>query len=139
MAVYKARRKDVKYYVEEAMRKLNYTTNSNYTNELNENECSVVYNSFDNSVETQESYWDLVWLKIIFNVNDNNEVPYKISNILSFVTKYVEESEAPNCTSFMFGPVHAPPLGTTTQVEMSCCYKFENDWMDISDPDNAQP
>lgn len=137
MAVYKARRKDVKYYVEEAMKNLNFQTNSNFTNELNENECSVVYTDFDNNIETQESYWDIVWIKIIFNVNDNNAVPYKIREILTYVTKYVEDSQAPNCTSFMFGPVHALPLGTLSQVEMSCCYKLETDW--ILDGDIEQP
>jgi hypothetical protein len=133
MAIYRPRRKDVKYYVEQAMRELNYTTNSNYTNELSENECTVVYSDFENNVDTQESYWDLIWLKVIFNVNDNNEVPYKIREILRFVTDYVEKSGAPNCTSFMFGTTHAPPLGTLTQVEMNCCYKCETDWIEMEE------
>lgn len=130
MPVYKERRKDCKYYVEKALQEIGFKTNSNYNNEQGENEATVVYFDFTNNIDTQESYWDLVWLKIIFTVLDNNEVPYKIRKILRFVTKYVEESGAPNCTSFQFDNVHAPPLGTSTQVEMLCCYKFETDWID---------
>lgn len=130
MAVYKERRKDVKYYVEEGMRKLNFQTNSNYTPEMSENECTVLYGDYDSNVDTQESYWDHQWIQIIFNLNDNNEVPYTIVRIKRFITKYVEASGAPECTSFIFGSCHPVKLGTTTRVEMNCCYKFEVDWDD---------
>ena len=128
MAVYKQRRKDVKYYVEEAMRKLNFQTNSNYVNEMGENECTVIHSDYDSNIDTQESYWDTVWLKIMFNVADNGEVPYTISRVKKFVTNYVEESGAPNCTSFYFGPCPSTVLGTMTKIEMNCRYSFEVDW-----------
>jgi hypothetical protein len=132
MPIYRPRRKDVKYYVEEGMRNLGYKAHSNYVEKLGEAECSVVFADFDNNIDTQESYWDYVWLKIIFSVLDNNEVPYKIVEILRYVTKFVEDSGAPNCTSFEFGNIHCPQGGTATEVEMRCCYKFEADWVDPS-------
>ena len=116
MAPYREQNLDVKHYIEEGMRNLKYKVNSSYVEKMGENECTVVFTGFDNDIETQQSYWDRVWIKIIFSVKDNNVVPYKITEVLAYITKFVEDSGAPNCTSFMFGPVDCPQNGTQTEV-----------------------
>lgn len=128
MPDYYTRPKDVKYYVEEAMRNLNYVTHSNYTNNMGDNECTVLYSDYDNAIETQESYHDFIWLKIIFSIKDNNSVPYRIQDILNYVSKYIEDCGADYCTAFQFGHITIHQPGTLTEVEMSCNYHMENDW-----------
>lgn len=130
MPIYKERKKDCKYYIEKSLRDMGFTVNDNIQSEMSEGECAVVYTQFDNNIDTQESYWDTVWCKIVFCIHDNNEIPYKIVKILRKVTNDVEDSQAPNCSSFYFGETDVIPLGTTNRVEMNCRYSFEVDWED---------
>ena len=130
MPIYKERIKDCKYYIERSMREMGFAVNDNYTNEMSEGECAVVYSQFDNEPDTQESYWNTAWCKVVFCIHNNNDIPQKISSVLRKVTRDVEKSEAPACTSFYFTDTDVIPLGTTNRVEMNCRYSFEIDWED---------
>lgn len=130
MPVYKPVKKDVKYYVEEGLRKLGWKVNSNIQEKYAEKECAVIYSDFENNIDTNMSYWDRVWIKIIFDANDNATIPDYVTSILHDITGYVEKSAANNCTSFVFGKVQVFPLGMTNRVEMTARYAFEVDWVD---------
>lgn len=129
MPIYKVSKKDCKYYVEEGMRKIGWKVNSNLQEKYAEKECAVIYNSFDNNLDTNMSYWDYAWIKIIFDLNDNAQLPDYITEILHEITSYVEKSGAPNCVSFVFGNVQTFAFGTSTRVEMNARYAFEVDWV----------
>lgn len=130
MPIYKSRNKDCKYYVEKAMRDLGFKVNNNYSNEMAENECAVVYSQFDNNIESQESYWSTAWCKVVFTVSDNDLIPEKITKVLRKVSIDVESSGAPNCTSFYFTDTDVVPLGQSNRIEMNCRYSYEVDWVD---------
>ena len=130
MPVYRKRNKDCKYYVEASLTTMGWKVNSTIQEKLGENECTVIYSQFDNNIDTTESYYDAVWIKIIFDINDNNQIPSVISTIVSNVTKDVESSGAPYCTSFYFGKAQVYPGGTTNRVELNAKYMFELDWVD---------
>lgn len=131
MPQYKARRKDCKYYVEQGLRSIGYKVNSTYQESLGNKECYVVYTGFGNELVTQQSYWNEAFIKIVLNIDDNNDTPTVIREILQVVTKYVEDSKAPECTSFKFLPnIDVNPYGTTSNVEIPASFRMESDWID---------
>lgn len=129
MPIYKERRKDCKYYVEKSLQSLGYKTNSTLQEKYADKECAVIYTGFNNQLETQCSYWDKAFIKVIFEISDNNEIPFLIDTIMKKVTHDVEISEAPNCTSFYFNKTDVYPLGQSNRVEMSANYAQESDWV----------
>lgn len=129
MPVYRERNKDCKYYVEKSLQSLGFKVNSTIQEKYAENECSVIYSSFDNTIDTTQSYYDAIWIKILIDINDNNEIPSKIVSIVRKVTHDVEESGAPYCTSFYFGKAQVYPQGQTNRVELNAKYMMEVDWI----------
>lgn len=130
MPVYRERTKDCKYYVERSLARMGWKVNNTVQEKMSENECTVIYASFDNNLETTESYYNAAWIKVIFDVNDNNQIPTIINNIVRTVTHDVEVSEAPYCTSFYFGKAQVYPGGTTNRIELNAKYMMEVDWVD---------
>ena len=128
-AIIKPRRKDCKYYVEEGMRKLGYKVSSNITNNLDNKECYVIYSRIGMGLDSQESYRTYAYIKIVINILDNNDIPNEIDKIHNAITKYVEESGAPQCVSFYFGDVNIDTLGTTSNVTLDAQYNYEVDWI----------
>lgn len=128
MPIYKERRRDCKYYVEKSLQTLGYKTNSTLQEKYAEKECGVIYSSFTNQVETQMTYYNTIWIKIILEISDNNEIPTTINAIVKKVTKDVELSEAPYCSSFYFGNVDVFPLGSSNRVEFNARYSTEIQW-----------
>lgn len=129
MPIYRVVKQDCKYYVEEGLRKLRWKVNSNLQEKYGDRECAVVYSGYKSKIDTTESYWCHTYIKVVFSINDNNNFPEYIAEILNEVTKYVEESEAPNCTSFVFEEVKVVPYGTTSVVEIYGRYSNEVDWV----------
>jgi hypothetical protein len=129
MPQYKERRKDCKYYVEQGLRSIGYKVNSTVQEKLGSKECYVIYTKFGNEVLTQQSYWSQVFIEVVMNVQDNNDIPFIIDEVLDKITKFVEESQAPQCTSFIFGDIDVNNLGTTSEVVFNAKYKYERDWI----------
>lgn len=125
------RRKDCKYYVERGLEKLGYSVNDRLQEKLAQNECTVTYTGCREAIDTTESYYGPFEMCITFQVDDNNEIPYMIMEIMPSITKYVEDSGAPWCTSFRFSKTEVRQLGGTTSiVNMYCIYDMELDWVD---------
>ena len=124
------RRRDVKMAVEDAMNELGYDTNPQDTGSLGPRECVVRYSGFNHEIDTNESYWVGLEILILLNIDNNNEIPYQIVEILENVTDYVERSATPNCTSFKFTRVIPYPNGESTRIELYSTYDFEIDWVD---------
>jgi hypothetical protein len=125
------RQKDVKIAVEEGMNRLGYEVLSQNTNDLGPKECMVRYSDVIHELETNMSYWDGMELLILYNEADNNELPYNIVEILDNVTRYVEDSQYDNSTSFRFTRVELIWNGESTKVEIYGQFDFEIDWVDI--------
>jgi NAD-specific glutamate dehydrogenase len=121
------RLKDCKFFVEEAMRKLGYTVASEVQEKLGAKDCYVVYERFGNQIETTQSYRSMAYIKIVISIQSNNDIPPEMDRIRKTVTKYVEESGAPNCTSFMFTDTDVDMFGYL--VELHAIYHYETDWM----------
>ena len=124
------RQRDVKMAVEEGLKQLGYTVYPQDTGYLQPMECVVRYTGYDHEIITTESYWDSVEIVILYNEDNNNEMPIHIVEILENVTKYVEDSGVPSCTSFKFTRVIPYPNGESTRVEIYATYDFEVDWID---------
>lgn len=130
MPKYKVRRKDCKYYAEEAMRKLGWKVNSQIQEKYADKECAIVYTGIHTQLETQMSYRPTVYFKIVFHVDDNNDIFEVNDSIIGYITKYIEDSGADYCTSFYFESTEfIPTPGRSTLVELIGRFYYEKDWV----------
>lgn len=130
MPTYKVRKKDCKYYTEEAMKKLGYKVNSQLQEKLSKRECCVIYSGIQTQLETQMSYRPTMHIKILFNIDDNNDMEDVCDEILEYVTNYVEQSDAPNKGTFYFIDTNFDPTsGRGFNVEMTAIFMKEKDWV----------
>lgn len=116
--------------VENAMKSLGWNAFPADTNNLGPKDCIVRWTNYTFDLLTQESYWGTPEICITFNIENNNELPYIIDEILVNVTDYVESSGAANCTSFKFTHSVVQPLGELTTVELYADIQYEKDWIE---------
>jgi len=130
MPSYKERRKDCKFYVEEGMRKLGWKTNDAYQDVYAKKECCVIYSGIHTQLETQMSYHPTIDIKLIFDLEDNNDMFIVNDEILDYITKYVEDSNAMYCGTFFCRDTDFIPTGGRSyRVEMIFNYHHERDWI----------
>lgn len=120
---------DCKVEVEKSLRKLGYDTNPVDQSSLHNKECVVTYEGVDLSVYTQEEYDAPVFINIEFNLDNNNELPYMIFELVKNVTYDVEQAQVPWCTSFQFTNAVTHNLGTTSNVVLTAKYEPILDWV----------
>jgi len=123
------RKQDCKYFVERGLERLGYKVNAYLQEKLEKNECSVIYTKVDYKVETTGSYYGDVYISIIYNCDNNNELPYSIIEIYDNITRYLEESGAPWCTSFRFLKPIFKNYADTTNIELQAVYSMEIAWV----------
>lgn len=124
------RKLDVKMETENAMKKLGWNAYPSDTNALGPKDCIVKWTNYTWDLISQESYWGIPELCIKFNVENTNELPYIIAEILENVTHDVEESGADDCTAFKFTRSVIGELGEVTSVELYADIEYEVDWVD---------
>jgi hypothetical protein len=129
MVVRIKRTSDCKTEVEKSLRKLGYDTNPVDQTSLHNKECVVTYGDVDLSVYTQEEYDFNVYIEIEFNLDNNNELPYMIAEIVKNVTFDVEQAVVPWCTSFQFTNSSPHKLGQSTNVTLTAKYEPIYDWI----------
>jgi len=122
------RRDDCKVIVENTLRELGYDVNADITNVLNAKECVVYYSGIPLDLESQMSYDVNVEITIHLNLDNQNELPYVVGEILANVTEAVEISEVPWCTGFRFTSVQPEMPGSLTTLDMIAVYEIELDW-----------
>lgn len=120
--------KDCKMEIESALRSLSYDTNPSDVNNLHDKECVVLYGDVDLSVYTQEEYDYKIYITIEFPIQNNNEIPYVIMDVVQNITDVVEQSEVPWCTSFQFTNCTVLKLGSTHLVTLTAYYEPIKDW-----------
>jgi len=120
---------DCKTEVEKSLRALGYDTNPADQNSLHNKECVVLYDTIDTEVFTQEEYDHKVYITIDLCIDNNNEIPDTIIEIVKNVTDDVEESEVPWCTSFQFTNTSITKLGTTHLAHLIAYYEPIIDWV----------
>ena len=120
---------DCKMRTEAAIKKLGYVVNPTNVNQQSNKECVVTYSNISMEVLTQESYNFDVELSITLTVDNNNEVPYVIFELVEKITKEVEASETRHCTGFYFRNCHTNFLGDMCEITLVACYQFELDWL----------
>ena len=124
------RHDDCKVVVENTLRSLGYDVNVDKTNVLNNKECIVYYSGIPIDIYTQESYDVNVEITIHLNLDNQNELPYVVGEILANVTEQVEVSEVPWCTGFHFISVTPNQLGSESTIDMVAKYEIELDWIE---------
>lgn len=123
------RRLDCKYYVERSLEKLGYKVNDTLQEKYEPYECAVTYESCNFHVETTESYWGDVGLRITINIDENNDIPYRVVEILDTVTRDVERSKADWCTGFKFLTPILYEYGQTHRVDLPAVFCMEINWV----------
>ena len=121
---------DCKVEVETSLRALGYDTNPVEQTQLHNKECVVRYSDVDTDIYTQEEYDFVIYIDIEINLDNNNEVPYVIMEIMKNVTHDVENTEVPWCTSFYFTKPTVIPNGTLTNVILHGRYEPIVDWVE---------
>jgi hypothetical protein len=124
------RKKDCKYYVERGLESMGFKVNSFQQEKIEPNECVVTVENCNFAVETTSSYYGEIVLRIMLNVDDNNELPYIVVEIMENITRYVEESNAPWCTTFRFLQPEFTEFGETHRVDFICVYSQEITWVE---------
>jgi hypothetical protein len=126
----KERRNDVKKACEDAMKLLGYEVSNIKTTKLEGRSCFVTNNDFNSEVASQFSYINDIPVKIEFNVDDNDELPYEIMKVQAFVTWYVENSGTGWCTTFYFNSIQSMSFDDSTHnVSMYGLWRAEVDWL----------
>lgn len=126
----KERRNDVKKACEDAMKLLGYDVSNIQTTKLEGRMCYVVNNDFSSEVSSQFSYINDIPIKIEFNVDDNDELPYEIMKVQAFVTWYVENSNTGWCTTFYFTGISSTTYDDSlTNVSMYGVWRPEVNWL----------
>jgi len=130
MPSYKERRKDCKFYVEEALKKLQWKTNDQLPESFAKKECAVIYTGVKTGLETQQSYRPVIYIKIIFDLDDNNDMLILNDELTAYITKYVEDSNCPYCGSFYFEDSDFIPTGGRSfRAELIARFEHEKDWV----------
>ena len=124
------RTSDCKTEVEASLRALGYDTNPVEQSQLHNKECVVRYSNVSSGIFTQEEYDFVVYIDIEINVDNNNEIPYVVMEIMKNVTHDVENSVVPWCTSFYFEDPVITPLGTSTNIVLRGRYEPIIDWVE---------
>lgn len=120
---------DCKTELEKHLKLLGYETNPTDQNSLHNKECVVKYNDVDTSVYTQEEYDFNIYITIELVIDNNNEIPYTIIEIIKNITYFVEQSEVPWCTSFYFTNSHVTPLNSSSLITLTAKYEPIVDWV----------
>jgi len=130
MPSYKERRKDCKYYTELAMKADGWKVNDQIQDKFAKRECCVIYSGIHTQLETQMSYRPTIDIKLIFDLEDNNDMFEVNDEILDHVTKYVEESHCLYCGTFFCRDTDFIPTGGRSyRVEMIFNFFHERDWI----------
>jgi hypothetical protein len=116
--------------VEETLRKLGYDVNPEKTNTMNNKECTVRYTGIPIELECQESYSIKLEITIHLNIDNQNELPYVVADILCNTTQSVEVSDVPWCTNFHFINIPIQDLGTEMAIDMIAQYEVILDWIE---------
>lgn len=112
------------------MRNLGWKTNDELQEKFARKECTVIYSGIHTVQETNQSYIPRVYIKIIFDMDDNNDMFTINDQIIDYVTGYVKlESHASWSTTFIFEDTDFIPTGGTSyRVEMTASYYYERAW-----------
>jgi hypothetical protein len=130
MVVRLKRQQDCKLEVEKSLSKLGYKNSPRLQEAMANKECVVTFTDVPIDIYTNESYAVDVELCIELNIDNNNEFPYTILEIIENVTRDVEASGAPWCTGFRFTKPTYSTLGETINVHLYAIYPMELDWID---------
>ncbi len=129
MPTYKTRTKDCKYYTEEAMHNLGWKVNDNIQEKYAKHECAVIYSGYNTTLLTNQSYVPTAYIKIIFEMDDNNEMVQTADEIIDYVTGYVKlDSHAPWSTTFIAESTDFIPNGKSYIGEITFSYYYERAW-----------
>ena len=121
---------DCKTELEKYLKQLGSDTNPVDQTQLHNKECVVKYSDVDTAIYTQEEYDFNVYITIELVIDNNNEIPYVIMEIIKNITYNVEQSEAaPWCTSFYFTSSHVTPLNTSSFITLTAKYEPIVDWV----------
>lgn len=120
---------DCKIKVEECLRELGYATNALNTNKVSNKQCVVTYSNVSLDILTQESYNFEVEIEINLTIDNSNEVPYTIFEIVENVTKFVEASNVRWCSGFCFKHCSTNFMGEGCDITLTAYYQLEVDWM----------
>lgn len=129
MVVRIVRTVDCKMKVEESLRNLGYDTNPTDQTSLHNKECVVKYSNVKIDIYTQEEYEMDTFITVEFNIDNNNELPYVIYEMIKNVTYDVEQATVPWCTSFQFVDSDCRELGTTHNVLLTAKFMPIYDWV----------
>jgi len=130
MVVRLRRTNDCKMQVELSLAKLGYKVQPRIQESVVSKECIVTFSDVPIDIYTDESYDFRIEICIELNIDNNNEFPYVIMEIVRNVTRDVEDSETPWCTGFRFTkPVYSIG-GEMINVRLFAEYPLELDWIE---------
>ena len=130
MVIRLKRNNDCKLQIENSLKKLGFKTNPRVQNSLDNKECVVTFSNMIIDILTNESYDTKIEMCIDFNIDNNNEVPYIVLEMLENITKDVENSEVPWCTSFRFTDInYNPGEGEMVSIKLYAQFYLECDWI----------
>ena len=111
-------RKDVRFYLMKALQNMGYKVNDTYQESLQPGELSVVYDHIDFEQETTHEYFARMYMHIIMDLDNSEDLPYTIMKIIGKTQAYIEKSGAPDCTSFKYGQPYTDngSFGNTIRV-----------------------
>lgn len=115
-------RKDVRFYLMKSLQNLGFKVNDKYQDAYAPGELAVVYTSVDFSQETTHEYLAHMIMNIIIDIDNSEELPYLVMKIIGTTQEYVENSGAPNCTSFKYSQPYTDNshFGNTLRVIFPC-------------------
>jgi len=125
MPTYKIRNKDCKYYVESSLKEIGWKINDQIQEHFDTRECAVIYSNIESEIETNLSYKQINYISILFDIDNNNDLPYVVEPILRTITNKVMTSGAPHCDSFVFTGAHSTQIGNSFRIEMIARYYQE--------------
>jgi uridine kinase len=97
---------------------------------MSSSDAVVIYTGLHTLLETQESYRQVVYFKILLSISDNNEMQKIFYEIMPKITRDVEQSNAPYSTSFYIENTEVIETGgQSLDVEILCRFYYEHDWI----------
>lgn len=129
MVIRLKRNNDCKLQIENSLKKLGFKVNPRIQEKLDNKECVITFSNMIIDILTNESYDTKIEMCITLNIDNNNEFPYIILEMLENITKDVEDSEVPWCTSFRFTNIDCFADGEMVNVKLYAQFYLECDWI----------